>query len=56
MAIIVTAGAEDACCIMGQLHIETGEERQREREKEADKRGAGRDDRLYYSSSHQVLL
>lgn len=24
VAIIVTAGAGDACCIMGRLHIQTG--------------------------------
>lgn len=33
VAIIVTAGAGDTCCIMGQLHIETGKDTGKKREK-----------------------
>lgn len=29
MAIIVTAGAGDACCIIGRLHIQAGGENER---------------------------
>lgn len=32
VAIIFTASAEDTCCIMGQLHIETWKDKKRERE------------------------
>ncbi len=33
VAIIVTADAEDTCCIMGQLHIETGRDMEKNRNK-----------------------
>ena len=57
MAIIFTAGAGDACCIMGQLHIET--ERDEEKKKEENREhesGAKRKFNFYYRGSHQVLL
>lgn len=52
VAIIVTAGAGDTCCIMGLLHIKTRGKQRRKKEGETKKS----DCTFYYGSRHQVLL